>query len=603
MDQNYNTEHEFFWNLLANPADEAHKYQDNLQKLVDEYPQSGILHALLARATDGQNLKQAAAYFSPKSLYKLINAPSSFAVVTSESIINTPALYNNSFYEPTEHVAESETLGIAEHRDSEPNVTENDYNEQEIVEPIGEDPELAIDDPGQIHEIVEHTTTEEETDDEQLTETAKATHEPTIDDLETATAETGQEEGAAITEDAIGDSQPVEDNVEKHTSSSEEQPKAEEPAEISERETNTSEEVSGHAEEPVTNRQLEESTEIETKPEQTEEAGTQNEEPVTEEHVEEAAENEPVSEESNPVAENGTEEPALINENHGELAEVTDEGHEETPSGEEQELAYETEPKSGGEPAEENTYDEITGIDDIHISKDAVSYEHIEAPITADNNSANYFMPDVEFGEYQRNVEEEAIASATESQTTGQTGFSIADSIEQSDLSKYHDEKMPYSFMWWLDKTRKEHAGVYQPYLKTETGIGIGEANTTGGELQHQYYENIFHITSIEELDKTTPPYAPVAQPKRKEQIIIDRFIHEEPTIKPQSSEKLDNENKAKKSSEDRDELVTETLAAIYTEQMLYHKAIAAYKKLILKIPEKSSYFADKIEQLEKKTN
>ncbi|HZY38715.1 MAG TPA: hypothetical protein VFE53_18780, partial [Mucilaginibacter sp.] len=60
---------------------------------------------------------------------------------------------------------------------------------------------------------------------------------------------------------------------------------------------------------------------------------------------------------------------------------------------------------------------------------------------------------------------------------------------------------------------------------------------------------------------------------------------------------------KAKKSSEDRDELVSETLAAIYSDQMLYHKAIASYKKLMLKFPEKSRYFAEKIEQLEKKTN
>ncbi len=45
---------------------------------------------------------------------------------------------------------------------------------------------------------------------------------------------------------------------------------------------------------------------------------------------------------------------------------------------------------------------------------------------------------------------------------------------------------------------------------------------------------------------------------------------------------------KQRKSSEDRDELVTETLAAIYSDQMLYHKAIASYKKLILKFPEKA---------------
>jgi hypothetical protein len=48
--------------------------------------------------------------------------------------------------------------------------------------------------------------------------------------------------------------------------------------------------------------------------------------------------------------------------------------------------------------------------------------------------------------------------------------------------------------------------------------------------------------------------------------------------------------------------LVTETLAIIYSDQMLYHKAISSYKKLMLKFPEKTRYFADKIEQLEKKT-
>ena len=63
------------------------------------------------------------------------------------------------------------------------------------------------------------------------------------------------------------------------------------------------------------------------------------------------------------------------------------------------------------------------------------------------------------------------------------------------------------------------------------------------------------------------------------------------------------NENKAKKSAEDQDELVTETLARIYSDQMLYHKAISTYKKLMLKFPEKSRYFADQIEQLERKTN
>ena len=116
------------------------------------------------------------------------------------------------------------------------------------------------------------------------------------------------------------------------------------------------------------------------------------------------------------------------------------------------------------------------------------------------------------------------------------------------DVSMYHDEKMPYTFMWWLDKTRKEHAAINQPYIKPQvTPQPEKKAKNGTDELQQQYYENIFHITSVEELDKNTPPPKAPYNTKRKEQVIMERFIKEEPQIKPQSSDKLDNENKAKK--------------------------------------------------------
>jgi hypothetical protein len=256
----------------------------------------------------------------------------------------------------------------------------------------------------------------------------------------------------------------------------------------------------------------------------------------------------------------------------------------------------EIEAATGSHNIEEETFDEITGIENIDIEQD----------VSGSIATTNYFTFDRAFGEHK---EPESINEPEQPVATTATVNEQAGDADQQDISKYNDEKMPYSFLWWLDKTRKEHSGVYQPYVTPDNENPVNtKAKSKRGtdELQQQYYENIFHITSIEELDKSLPLPQYIPEPpvhKLKEQVIIERFIQEEPQIRPQSSDKLDNENKAKKSSEDRDELVSETLAAIYSDQMLYHKAIASYKKLMLKFPEKSRYFAGKIEQLEKKTN
>lgn len=167
---------------------------------------------------------------------------------------------------------------------------------------------------------------------------------------------------------------------------------------------------------------------------------------------------------------------------------------------------------------------------------------------------------------------------------------------EAQTVSKYNDDKLPYTFLWWLAKTRKEHEQIFQPYVtqkKTEP--------SQTGELQQQYVEHIFHLQSPfqENDEKNKGPLN--KQVARKGRDIIDSFIKNDPQIKAPKAEQINTENKAKKSAEDHNDLVSETLAAIYIEQMLYHKAIETYEKLSLKFPEKSRYFADLIQSLEKK--
>ena len=86
---------------------------------------------------------------------------------------------------------------------------------------------------------------------------------------------------------------------------------------------------------------------------------------------------------------------------------------------------------------------------------------------------------------------------------------------------------------------------------------------------------------------------------------LIDRFLRtSHQGFKRMPAEQTNEENTEdkqliEKSVSEDDELVSETLANIYFEQKKYDKALSAYKKLSLKYPEKSIYFASRIKEIE----
>lgn len=94
------------------------------------------------------------------------------------------------------------------------------------------------------------------------------------------------------------------------------------------------------------------------------------------------------------------------------------------------------------------------------------------------------------------------------------------------------------------------------------------------------------------------PIEAPPQNDKKTQ--LINQFISNPASISRPKAEFFNASDMAKKSEIFPDDMVTETLAGVYLKQENFSGALRIYEKLVLKFPEKSTYFAALIEKIKK---
>ena len=133
--------------------------------------------------------------------------------------------------------------------------------------------------------------------------------------------------------------------------------------------------------------------------------------------------------------------------------------------------------------------------------------------------------------------------------------------------------------------------------------LNIGKPLDFSKDEKHSFQEwlQLANFSPIkrekEEIQEKIKPISNTVDPlKQKKIALIDRFIENNPKISP--VKEMSKIAHIPEQTQDQSYLMTETLAKVYLEQKKYQKAIQAYEILILKYPEKSTFFADRISDI-----
>lgn len=167
-------------------------------------------------------------------------------------------------------------------------------------------------------------------------------------------------------------------------------------------------------------------------------------------------------------------------------------------------------------------------------------------------------------------------------------------------------EKYPWfqlAWMLYLKNLKQIESPEYNSVLK-KTAVRISDSKLLYTYLNSGFQKKLYKIeyeNQVQVLDES--------EIEKNGNSLIDKFLstnsgkirnfHDDVI-----GQKLENRIEIiEKSTAENDDIITETLATIYFQQKNFEKALDAYKKLSLKYPEKSIYFATRIKEIEKIKN
>ena len=151
------------------------------------------------------------------------------------------------------------------------------------------------------------------------------------------------------------------------------------------------------------------------------------------------------------------------------------------------------------------------------------------------------------------------------------------------------------------DSKEIENSKIEETPKTVEEKLEIGQPLDFSKKEQHSFQEwlQLSRTQPIKrEIESHNNQSAPIVDPDKQKKIeLIDKFIETSPKIPP-VKHGVPSTVSFDLNASDNSYLMTETLARVYLEQKKYQKAIQAYEILILKYPEKSSFFADRISDI-----